>query len=76
MNLLSWLDRFGGGLLAIGFFLIVGYVFYWIIVVYPRRVKATFAGLAAMGYHVCDPADPLLTGILAKGAPLFPGDPL
>ena len=76
MNPLSWLERFGGGLLAVGFFLIVGYVFYWIVVIFPRRVKATFAGLAAMGYHVCDPGDPLLTGILAKGAPLFPVDPL
>ena len=76
MNLLSWLERFGGGLLAFGFFLLAGYVFYWIVVVFPRRVKATFAGLASMGYHVCDPADPLLAGILAKGAPLFPVDPL
>lgn len=76
MNLLSWLERFGGGLLAFGFFLLAGYVFYWIVVVFPRRVKATFAGLASMGYHVCDPADSLLAGILAKGAPIFPVDPL
>lgn len=76
MNPLSWLERFGGGLLSLVFFLIFGYVFYWIVVVYPRRVKALFAGLAAKGYHACDPADPLLTGILAKGAPLFPVDPL
>ncbi len=76
MNLLSWLDRFGGGLLVLAFTLVVGYVFYWIIVVFPRRVKATFAGLAAKGYHACAPEDPLLTGILAKGAPLFPVDPL
>lgn len=76
MDLLSWLDRFGGVLLAVIFFLIVGYVFYWIVVILPRRIRAVFAGLTARGFHPCAPGDPMLAGILAKGAPVFPIDPL
>ena len=49
-QLLDFLDQYAGMLLAIGFFVLMSYIFYWIIVIAPRRVRQVFAELSIMGY--------------------------
>ncbi len=57
------------------FFGIVGYVFYWIIVIAPRRIKQLFKDLQKKGYKIIPTDNSDLKDVLPLLAPAYPKRP-
>ena len=65
-----------GFIVAGGFFLLMGYIFYWIFVIAPRRTQEVYAELRMRGYRLLDPGDASIQPFLETHASIFPTDPL
>ena len=74
-TLIKTFDAWAGPLFALLFFGIVGSVFYWIIVVAPRRIRKLFAELKGKGYQDVDPEDGNLRESVSKIAAVYPVRP-
>lgn len=74
-SVLGFLEAYGGGILLAAFLLVMVRVVYWLLVVVPRKTRATYARLEASGYAPRAPDDTFVAQALARLAPVFPKDP-
>ena len=72
---IDFISKYAGGIFATVFFLLMGYLFYWLIVVVPRRVKKIYTEMTTKGYSLIETDDPTINNILNLLAPIFPIDP-
>lgn len=70
-RLLELLEQYGGPTLAVVFFLFMAYVFYWAIVLLPRRVRKIYSALRYQGYTEMNAADPEVQQALSSIAPIY-----
>ncbi|MBN1783080.1 hypothetical protein JW948_18235 [bacterium] len=75
-NVLSILDRYGGLIMLCAFGILMIVIFYWIIVIAPRRVKQVYAGLLKKGYQTADPASRDIGQVIKTLSPVYPIRPL
>ncbi|MBW1985079.1 MAG: hypothetical protein JRI53_10195 [Deltaproteobacteria bacterium] len=74
-QILDFFEQYGGLLLVIAFAVLMIYIFYWIIVIAPRRVRQVFAELSAKGYSTIDPDSQEISQIVTQLAPIYPIGP-
>jgi hypothetical protein len=76
MNVVRFFETYGGGICAGSFFLLMVYIFYWIVVIVPRRTKEIYARLEARGYFPQRADDGSVAQLLSQYASIYPKDPL
>jgi hypothetical protein len=74
-QILDFLEQYGGLIFAAAFFALMFYIFYWIIVIAPRRVRKVFFELSAMGYSTTDPDSKEMSQIITQLSPIYPIGP-
>jgi membrane protein YdbS with pleckstrin-like domain len=62
-------------MLSGGFFLFMMYIFYWAVVVHPRRVRQLFVTLVKKGYQAVGDTEPDMLRVLSTLAPIYPHTP-
>ena len=72
-NFLSFLDKYGGALFAAAFFGFMCWLFYWLLIVNPRKINRFFKSLEKKGFRSIDPDAPGLAGIIERLVPPHPG---
>lgn len=75
-EMLSFLEKHGGGILAGAFFLLMGYIFYWLIVIVPRRTREIYSQLQMRGYSLSSVDDAPIAQLLSRYAAIYPKDPV
>lgn len=75
MTIALFMDKYAGGILSASFFLMMGYLFYWIVVVQPHKVRKVYAEMVTKGYSSIEAGNPTIKNILNLLAPIFPIDP-
>jgi len=72
---LDLLDPYVGLIITTAFFTLMIYIFYWIIVIAPRRVRQVFNEFSAMGYSAIDPDSEEISRVVSQLAPIYPTGP-
>jgi len=75
-QVLDFLDQYAGIIFACAFGLLIIYIFYWIIVIAPRRVKQVFAYLSNLGYAIVNHNSKQIIQLIKTLAPIYPSRPL
>ena len=71
-KVISFLDIYSGPLFAAGFFCFMIWLFYWILVVAPRKIAHFFKSLEAKGYGSIGPEDYHLAELIERLVPPHP----
>jgi hypothetical protein len=74
-TLIKIYDAWAGPLFAISFFGIVGYIFYWIIVIAPRKIRRLFGELKSIGYQDVDLEESTLRDVISRIVAVYPVRP-
>jgi hypothetical protein len=74
-SILSFLETWGGGIVAGGFFMLMAYIFYWILVIVPKGAKKVYADLATKGYSKVALPSLEIEKVFKTLAPIFPKAP-
>ena len=74
-QMLEFLDNYAGVMLGVGFFVFMAYIFYWALVLLPRRVRQIYAILMKRGYRRVDSTDPDMLQVLSTLAPIYSRTP-
>jgi hypothetical protein len=74
-QVLDFLEQNGGLILVIVFTILMIYIFYWIIVIAPRRVRQVFTELSTMGYSDADTDSKEVEQTVDLLAPIYPISP-
>ena len=65
-----------GAILVGAFFLLMARIFYWLLVIVPRKTKEIYTRLEARGYAPQIPDDESVARTLTQTAAIFPKDPM
>lgn len=74
-TIINLFDTYAGPVFALIFFSIIGYVFYWIIVIAPRRIRKLFSDLQKEGYQPIETNDIELKAAISQIAAIYPVRP-
>jgi len=75
-GIVNFLDKYGGGILAAVFFLLMIRIFYWLLAIVPRRTREIYARLEKCGYFQRSADDAGVARLLSPYAAIFPKDPV
>lgn len=75
-DVVDFLDKYAGGILAGAFFLLMARIFYWIVVIVPRRTKEIYDQLKTREYRPQSADDGSVARLLPQYAAIYPKDPV
>jgi hypothetical protein len=74
-SFLEYADQYMGPVIGVTLFLLILLVFYWTFILVPKRVHRLLKGLSKKGYAEIDPADPRLSKVIERLAPIYDHHP-